>query len=261
LAAELSKIMPFNVPLNEIDSDDFARITNINPALPMYMELVRFWNEHRGQQFDLNDLEEWIRISIANQHVREALLGRVFTARSLNIFGPSDMIQLRRDFGRNGAVIIIDLSKVTKWERQVIVEVILKRITRYAEAQSARRISLFLEEAQLYVNPPDRFVDLLTRMRHLGIFPTFITNDPTTLPDEVFSQLDNLIAFQFKNEKELNELSRSGKTDSKTLDVLKSLETGQCILVGDITKEFPIFAQIRPQTDVIMGGETRSLIG
>jgi hypothetical protein len=51
------------------------------------------------------------------------------------------------------------------------------------------------------------------------------------------------------------------KTDSKTLDVLKSLETGQCILVGDITKEFPIFAQIRPQTDVIMGGETRSLIG
>jgi hypothetical protein len=41
-----------------------------------------------------------------------------------------------------------------------------------------------------------------------GIFPTFITNTPRTLPDDVFTLLDNLIAFSFRNDDELRQLAR-----------------------------------------------------
>jgi len=81
------------------------------------------------------------------------------------------------------------------------------------------------------------------------------------LPDEAFSQLDNnMIAFLFKNENEINRLARTGKVDSKTLGVLKNLQPRQCIAVGGITNEFPIFAEINPEIGVAMGGETRRLV-
>jgi hypothetical protein len=34
---------------------------------------------------------------------------------------------------------------------------------------------------------PESFVDLLTRIRHIGTFPAFISNDLITLPDEKYS--------------------------------------------------------------------------
>jgi len=62
-------------------------------------------------------------------------------------------------------------------------------------------------------------------MRHFGIFPTFITNDPRTLPDEVFTLLDNLVAFMFRNEDELRQLAKSGLVDLKSIYALKNLES------------------------------------
>lgn len=103
-------------------------------------------------------------------------------------------------------------------------------------------------------------INILTRMRHLGIFPTFITNDPRTLPDEVYTLLDNLLAFTFKNEDELRQLSKSGFIDQKSIYALKHLESRQCVIVGNVTSNFPVFVEISPQTGVMMGGETRKLV-
>jgi hypothetical protein len=122
-----------------------------------------------------------------------------------------------------------------------------------------RAVSLFLEEAQLYVSAGN-IVNILTRMRHFGIFPTFITNDPRTLPDEVYTLLDNLFAFMFRNEDELRQIARSGLIDLRTVQSLKHLEPKQCVAVGGITSNYPIFLEIQPQTNVVMGGETRKLI-
>lgn len=103
-------------------------------------------------------------------------------------------------------------------------------------------------------------VNILTRMRHIGIFPTFITNDPRTLPDEVFTLLDNLIAFTFRNEDELRQLAKSGLIDLKSVESLKHLENRQCVAVGNITSHYPIYMEVKPQKEVMMGGETRRLV-
>ena len=106
----------------------------------------------------------------------------------------------------------------------------------------------------------DNIVDLITRMRHLGITPVFITNDPTTLPDELFSNIDNIISFLFKNEKDLNHLGRAGLLDDDTLSLLKTLERQQCLVIGEFTNDFPLFVKILKQDGVQMKGETRKLI-
>jgi hypothetical protein len=104
-----------------------------------------------------------------------------------------------------------------------------------------------LEEAQLYVER-NNMIDIITRMRHSGVFPTFITNSPRTLPDDVFALLDNLIAFSFRNEDELRQLAHSGLIDQKTANALQHLEKQQCIGVGKITSQYPLFLEIQPQT-------------
>ncbi len=92
------------------------------------------------------------------------------------------------------------------------------------------------------------------------MFPTFITNDPKTLPDEVFTLLDNLVVFMFRNEDELKQLAKSGLIDIKSVYALKNLENKQCVAVGSITSNYPIFLEINPQTGVVMGGESRRLV-
>jgi hypothetical protein len=80
------------------------------------------------------------------------------------------------------------------------------------------------------------------------------------LPDDVFTLLDNLVAFSFRNEDELRQLARSGLIDQKSINALQHLEKQQCIAVGTITSQYPLFNEIQPQTGVLMGGEARKLL-
>jgi hypothetical protein len=40
---------------------------------------------------------------------------------------------------------------------------------------------------------------------------------------------------------------------------LQHLEKRQCIAVGKITSQYPLFLEIQPQIGALMGGETRRL--
>ena len=258
--AQASEI-PLYIPLNEISYDEFATHLNVLQGTPSYQALMQFWREQAGKQFDLNDLEAYVTDpeSVPNDAVRMALQGRVDAARALGLFGPSPLTELIKDLHESGGAIIFNLSRISPWERSIIVEFVLRKLSDLGQSKTIRAVSLFLEEAQLYVEPRN-MVNILTRMRHVGVFPTFITNDPRTLPDEVFTLLDNLIVFMFKNEDELRQLSKSGLIDIRSVDALKNLEPKQCVAVGSITSNYPLFLEINPQAGVVMGGESRSLV-
>jgi hypothetical protein len=249
---------PFLIPLNEISYDDFANFFNVPQGTSTYQQIFQFWRRNRNRQFDLNDLEAFANM-VPNDAVRDALIGRIEAARALRIFGPSTLTTTIANMSENGGALIINLAQVSSWERSIMVDFILRKLTQMGQSGAIKPISLFLEEAQLYVEQ-SKMINILTRMRHLGIFPTFITNDPRTLPDEVYSLLDNLVAFMFKNEDELRQLAKSGLIDKKSIDALKHLEKRQCIVVGNLTSNYPIFVQIDPQVGVVMGGETKKLV-
>jgi len=253
--------MPLHIPLSEISYDEFASHLNVTQGTPSYQYLVQFWKQRAGKQFDLNDLEAFVKNpeNIQNEAVQIALQGRVDAAKATGLFGPSSLAELIKDLHKSGGAMIVNLCQVNSWERKIIVEFVLGRLSDLSESKAIRAVSLFLEEAQLYVDTKN-IVNILTRMRHIGVFPTFITNDPRTLPDEVFTLLDNVIVFMFRNEEELKQLAKSGFIDMRSLDALKNLEQKQCLAVGNITTGYPIFLEIGPQTGVMMGGESRRLI-
>jgi hypothetical protein len=249
---------PFFIPLNEINYDDFATFVNVPQGTPTYQHLMQFWRERKETQFDLNDLENFVN-KVQNEAVRTALQGRVDAARAVGLFGPSNLTNFITEMHKTGGVIVFNLAQVGQWERGIIVEFVLRKLAQLGQSGAIRAVSLFLEEAQLYVERQN-MVNILTRMRHFGIFPTFITNDPRTLPDEVFTLLDNLIAFMFRNEDELRQLAKSGLVDLKSIYALKHLESRQCIVVGNVTSNYPVFVEVNPQVGVVMGGETRKLV-
>jgi hypothetical protein len=250
---------PFLIPLNEIGYDDFATFFNITQGTPTYQQLFQFWRNNRNTQFDLNDLETFAK-NIPNEAVRDALIGRIEAARALGIFGPSTLTTTITEMSKTGGALVINIAQVSPWERSIVVDFILRKLTHLSQSGEMSPVSLFLEEAQLYVEQP-KIINILTRMRHLGIFPTFITNDPRTLPDEVYTLLDNLVAFMFKNEDELKQLAKSGLIDTKSIYALKHLENRQCVVIGNVTSNYPVFVEVSPQADVVMGGETRKLVG
>ncbi|MGZ4947311.1 MAG: ATP-binding protein, partial [Halobacteriota archaeon] len=246
------------IPLHEITYDDFASFSNIPREQATYMYLIKFWRENAGKAFTLDDLEKFAR-SINQENVREGLLIRVDVARVSGLFGTNPITGFIKALQKTGGAIIFNLSEVNPWERRVVVEFVLRRLVRMGQAREFEAVSLFLEEAQLYVEPQN-MIDIVTRMRHSGVFPTFITNTPRTLPDDVFTLLDNLIAFSFRNEDELRQLAHSGLIDQKSIDALQHLEKRQCIAVGKITSQYPLFLEVQPQKGALMGGETRKLV-
>ena len=249
---------PFLIPLNSISSGDFAHFFNVPEGSSTFQKIFQFWRNKKNTHFDLNDFETYAN-NISNEAVKAALIGRIEAARALRIFGPSNLTNTISDMSKNGGVLVINLAQVGSWERGIVVDFVLRKLTQMGQLGTIQPISLFLEESQLYISQ-SKMINILTRMRHLGIFPTFITNDPRTLPDEVYSLLDNLIAFMFKNEDELKQLAKSGLIDKKSIEALKHLEKRQCIVVGNVTSNYPIFLQINPQKGVVMGGETKKLV-
>ncbi len=253
--------LPLAIPLNEVSYDDFARSMSVPEGNPSYQHLMQFWKQWSGKQFDLNDLESYVKdaTNVPNEAVRMALQGRVESARASGLFGPSSITDLIKQLHETGGAMIYNLSTVSSWERRIIVEFTLRKLSQLGQTKQIRAVSLFLEEAQLYVEPAN-MINILTRMRHVGVFPTFITNDPRTLPDEVFTLLDNMITFGFRNEDELRQVAKSGLVDTLTTEVLRNLETRQCLAIGKITSNYPLFLEIIPQSGVVMGGESRKLV-
>jgi len=253
-----SNEQPLFIPLNEISYDDFATFLNVPQGLPTYQHLMQFWRERGQTQFDLNDLERFAS-NVQVEAVKAALQGRVDAARASGLFGPSNLTNSITEMHKTGGAIIFNLAQIGQWERSIIVEFVLRKLAQLGQSGTIRAVSLFIEEAQLYVGRQN-MINILTRMRHFGIFPTFITNDPRTLPDEVFTLLDNIAAFMFRNEDELRQLAKAGLVDIQSIYALKHLESRQCLVVGNLTSNYPIFIEVKPQAGVIMGGETRKLV-
>jgi len=247
------------IPPHEITFDDFATFLNVTRDSAMYLYLIQFWRKHNTEEFTLDDLKRFIKTRVDNDYARAGLLVRVDVARESGLFGPNNVTECIKTMHEIGGAILFNLANINHWERTVVVEFILRKLVKLGQSREIEAISLFLEEAQLYVEQQN-MIDILTRMRHSGIFPTFITNTPRTLPDDVYTLLDNLIAFTFRNEDELRHLSRSGLIDQKSINALQHLEKRQCIAVGKISSNYPLFIEVSSQSGALMGGETRRLL-
>ena len=102
-------------------------------------------------------------------------------------------------------------------------------------------VFLFAEETHLYLRET-YWEDIVTRMRHFGIFTTFITNQPDTIQESIYRQADNIFLFNFTNDHELDVVSRAARLEAQT--------------VRSIAVDFPIVAKVKA-LDIQTMEETR----
>lgn len=213
--------------------------------------------KRRGYEITIDNLINFISLAVKNMMIKDALISRLMILSNAR-FIVSEKSKLTRieDILARGKGFIINLKSLSSIERRILVEIFLSKLVELLERKAINPLFLFAEEAHLYIRDT-YWEDIITRMRHFGLFVIFITNQPDTLKHEVFRQLDNLFIFRFMNEKDLDMLSRISNIDGDTVkSIARDLDRGQVLIVGEVVKWMPIVANVSPISFDPMG-ETR----
>jgi DNA helicase HerA-like ATPase len=225
-------------------------------------EFRRIWQSLRERDMlTLHELGEAIRNWNCNQHVRDALSSRYHALINSGFFTDSvcEATLLEESFfkaAEHGGAIVINLRNTSAIDRQVVVEYVLGRLVEQLTSWKLKATFLFAEEAHLYLRET-YWDDIVTRMRHFGIFTTFITNQPDTVKENIYRQADNIFLFNFTNEHDLEVVSRAARVDAETVkSIAKDLPPHHCLVLGKVVKDFPMVVKVKAM-DVKTMGETR----
>ena len=224
-------------------------------------EFRRIW--HFLEQKDaltMHDLGEAIRNWKCNQHVRDALFSRYYTLLGTGLFtdnvAQATSLEDSLFKAKVGGAVVVNLRDLPTIDRLIVVEYVLGKLVELLANWKLRAVFLFAEEAHLYLRET-YWDDVVTRMRHFGVFTTFITNQPETIRENIYRQADNLFVFNFTNEHDLETVSRASKVDVETIkSVARDLPPHYCLVLGRVVNDFPIVAKIR-RLDVHAMGQTR----
>lgn len=219
---------------------------------------ARIWRQlEQENDLTLKSLGEAIASSDCHESVRDALQARYNTLVDTGLFADDvSAASSRRLLERltSGGAIVVNMKNQSFTTRRIVVELLLSKITELLSLARLRAIFLFAEEAHLYLRET-YWDDIVTRMRHLGIFTTFITNQPDTIQESIYRQADNIFLFNFTNERDLDVVSRAAKVDGESVRLLvKDLPTGHCLAIGDVVRDFPVIVSVRPLDVEALGG-------
>ncbi len=137
-----------------------------------------------------------------------------------------------------------------------MVEYLLSRLNTLLFSDTIQPVFLFAEEAHLYLRNT-YWEDLVTRMRHIGISPVFITNQPDTIPEMIYRQADNIFLFNFTNDADLEAIAKYSHVDSDTIKKISPyLQRGQAMIIGRVAYGVPVVLNIK-DSELDMRGETK----
>jgi DNA helicase HerA-like ATPase len=225
-------------------------------------EFFRIWDYlEKKQTLEVEAIGNAINTWNINELVRDALISRYHVIQSSRLFSNS-----RNDDGikfedviskeRKGTAIIISMGKSTAIARRMIVELVLSKLVDLLEKMVIPPIFLFAEEAHMYVRDT-YWEDIITRMRHFGIYTTFITNQPDAIGDGIYRQVDNIFLFNFTNDTDLDKISKVSLADNETIrSIVRTLPQRYCLSIGKVVCDLPIVVKTAP-AEVLTLGETK----
>ena len=156
----------------------------------------------------------------------------------------------------NGGALVFNLRGKSSETVNIIVSTILTKLSNLLEHDTNHDpVFLFAEEAHMYIGETD-WDNIITRMRHLGTFQFYITNTPSTLPETLIRQTDNLFLFNLQNDEDFAYMTKAIRLDRETTTSIgKTLPSKTCLVIGNATREFPFVIKTIPLDDA--AGETR----
>ncbi|MCS7135633.1 MAG: DUF87 domain-containing protein [Nitrososphaerota archaeon] len=224
-------------------------------------EFFRIWNaikKNKGK-VTLRDLIEVIQRTQLHESVKEALMSRLMAIEATGIITDEEgcVISFEEVVKRaGGKMLVINLRDLLPSTRRMVVEYLLSKLTELLQARRLPPIFLVAEEAHLYLRDT-YWDDVITRMRHLGLSPIFVTNQPDSIPETTYRQADNIILFNFTNEADLEAIAKTSRIDSESVKTIAaSLPPRYCLLIGYLVRDIPVVVKVR-EVDVETMGKTR----
>ncbi len=225
-------------------------------------EFRRIWRSLKEKgNLTLHELGEAIRNWRCNTHVRDALFSRYYALINSGFFtdNVAEAILLEESLLKakeKGGAIVVNLRNTSSMDRQIVVEYVLGKLLELLTSWKLKAVFLFAEEAHIYLRET-YWDDIVTRMRHFGIFTTFITNQPNTIRENIYRQADNIFLLNFTNEHDLEAVSRAARVDAETVkSIARDLPPRHCLVLGKVVKDFPIVVKVKA-LDIKTMGETR----
>jgi len=196
----------------------------------------------------LKALGETIQTWKCNEFVRDAMLTRYYSILASKLFTDSmeDSFKFEDVFNhfKEGLVMIIQLGNKPPIARRIVVEAVLNKICDLLESNKIPPTFLFAEEAHLYLRET-YWDDLITRMRHYGVFTTFITNQPDAIPVGIYRQADNIFLFNFINSNDLEMVSKASMVDVDTVkSLVRTLPPRHCLVIGKAAGNLPCLIRV-----------------
>lgn len=221
----------------------------------------RIWHTlEKDGKVSLEALVDAAARTACNEAVKDAIIARCNMLLDSGIF--SDKPEETVDYGdfiseiKDGGAIVLNMKDLSATTRRMMVELTLGKLVDLLSSWKLRGAFLFAEEAHLYLRET-YWDDIVTRMRHLGLFTTFVTNQPDTIRDGIYRQADNIFLFNFINDHDLETIARASRIDSESVrQIAKELPAQRCLVIGDVVKNLPIVVDVR-SLDFQAMGETR----
>ena len=225
-------------------------------------EFKRVWKSLCQQgRFTLEDLGEAIRTCKCNMHVRDALFSRYYSLVNSGFFTDAEesatsFEKLLEQTKKDGGALVINLKDTSSVDRQIVLEYTLGNLVNLLNQWKIKSVFLFAEEAHLYLRET-YWEDIVTRMRHFGLFTNFVTNQPDTIKENIYRQADSIFLFNFTNERDLETVSKAARVDAQTVkSIAQELPPHHCLLIGKAVKDFPVMVKVRA-LDIKTLGQTR----
>lgn len=213
------------------------------------------------RNISLEALGEAIKQANCNMHVRDALFSRYYSLVNSGFFTDHEEFatsfeELFEKTKKNGGTLVINLKDTSSVDRQIVLEYTLGNLVKMLGQWKIKSVFLFAEEAHLYLRET-YWEDIVTRMRHFGLFTNFVTNQPDTIKENIYRQADSIFLFNFTNERDLETVSKAARVDSETVkSIAKELPPRHCLLIGKAVKDFPVMTKVRA-LDIKTMGQTR----
>ncbi|RLE64668.1 MAG: hypothetical protein DRN53_00670 [Thermoprotei archaeon] len=197
-----------------------------------------------------------------SSRVREAIYRRLKALEETRIVTEDEEKETRiEEYLKNlesGGALIVNLKAKSRIAQSIVVQTIVSKLRQILESKDSKPLFLFAEEAHLYLERT-MWLDLVTRMRHLGAYQFYMTNTPTSIDDLIIRQTDNIFIFNLTNRKDLDHIMPATKIDEETIkSIVPALPPRTYLAIGLTTKEYPFIAYTR-ELEYQTAGKTRLL--
>ena len=214
-----------------------------------------------SDKLTLESLGDAIQSWRCNELVKDALYARFQTMKGAGIFASDDtglkIDQVVRSLLSSGGAMVVSLKRSSSLTKRMVVEIILSKLVQLLEREAIPPIFLFAEEAHLYLRET-YWDDIVTRMRHFGIFTTLITNQPDAIKDGIYRQADNIFLFNFTNEADLDMIAKASTADSETIrSIVRTLPRRHCLILGKVVSDLPMLIKVGEAKFLTLGQTKR----